>query len=47
MRLRDAGVPRAEIGDIVGPITHELQHMGVVDRPMTEQEVLALLEACY
>jgi alcohol dehydrogenase class IV len=46
-RLRDAGVPREEIGSIVGPITHELQHMGVVDRPMTEQEVQALLEACY
>ncbi|HTC34685.1 MAG TPA: iron-containing alcohol dehydrogenase [Bryobacteraceae bacterium] len=46
-RLRDAGVPRDEIGSIVGPITHELAHMGVVDRPMTEQEVLALLEACY
>ena len=43
--LRDAGVPHEEIGDIVGPITHELQHMSVVDRPMTEQEVLALLEA--
>jgi maleylacetate reductase len=46
-RLRDAGVPHDEIGSIVGPITHELAHMGVVDRPMTEQEVLALLEACY
>ena len=46
-RLRDAGVPREEIGEIVGPITHELAHNGVVDRPMTEQEVLALLEACY
>jgi alcohol dehydrogenase class IV len=46
-RLRDAGVPRAEIGEIVGPITHELAHNGVVDRPMTEAEVLALLEACY
>ncbi len=46
-RLRDAGVPRDEIGSIVGPITHELAHMGVVDRPMTEQEVQALLEACY
>jgi alcohol dehydrogenase class IV len=46
-RLRDVGVPRDEIGEIVGPITHELEHMGVVDRPMTEQEVLALLEACY
>jgi alcohol dehydrogenase len=46
-RLRDVGVPREEIGEIVGPITHELEHMGVVDRPMTEQEVLTLLEACY
>jgi alcohol dehydrogenase len=46
-RLRDAGVPREEIGSIVGPITHELERMGVVDRPMTEQEVLALLEAAY
>jgi alcohol dehydrogenase class IV len=46
-RLRDVGVPREEIGSIVGPITHELEHMGVVDRPMTEQEVLALLEASY
>jgi hypothetical protein len=40
-------VPREEIGSIVEPITHELQHNGVVDRPMTQQEVLALLEACY
>jgi alcohol dehydrogenase class IV len=45
--LHDAGVPHDEIGEIVAPITHELQHMGVVDRPMTEQEVLALLEAAY
>jgi maleylacetate reductase len=45
--LHDAGVPRDEIGEIVGPITHELEHMGVVDRPMTEQEVLGLLEAAY
>ncbi len=47
MRLRDAGVPRAELGEIVEPIVHELEHNGVVDRPMTEQEVLALLEASY
>ena len=45
--LKDAGVPRNEIGEIVDPITHELEHMGVVDRPLTKQEVLALLEACY
>jgi len=46
-RLRDAGVPHGEIGSIVAPIVHELEHMGVVDRPMTEKEVLALLEASY
>jgi maleylacetate reductase len=46
-RLRDAGVPRDELGSIVGPITHELAHMGVVDRPLTEPEVLKLLESCY
>lgn len=46
-RLRDVGVPRDEIGSIVGPITHELAHMGVVDRPLTEQEVQKLLESCY
>jgi alcohol dehydrogenase class IV len=45
--LRAAGVPRDDIGQIVGPITHELEHMGVVDRPLTEAEVQALLEACY
>ena len=46
-RLRDVGVPREEIGAIVGPIAHELEHNGVVDRPMSEQEVLGLLEAAY
>jgi alcohol dehydrogenase len=46
-RLRDAGVPREEIGSIVGTVAHELEHMGVVDRPMTEQEVLTLLEAAH
>jgi alcohol dehydrogenase class IV len=45
--LSAAGVPRAEIGEIVAPIARELEHMGVVDRPLTEQEVLSLLEAAY
>jgi len=45
--LHDAGVPRDEIGSIVKPIAHELEHNGVVDRPMSEREVLALLEAAY
>ena len=45
--LKEAGVPRDEIGQIVAPITHELEHNGVVDRPVSEAEVLALLESCY
>lgn len=45
--LKAAGVPREEIGQIVKPITHELEHNGVVDRPLTEGEVQALLESCY
>jgi alcohol dehydrogenase class IV len=45
--LSAAGVPRGEIGEIVKPIKHELDHLGVVDRALSEQEILALLEACY
>jgi alcohol dehydrogenase class IV len=45
--LSAAGVPRGEIGEIVKPIKHELDHQGVVDRPLSEEEILALLEACY
>jgi alcohol dehydrogenase class IV len=45
--LKAAGVPREEIGSIVKPITHELEHNGVVDRPVTEAEVEALLLSCY
>ncbi|MBV9506931.1 MAG: iron-containing alcohol dehydrogenase [Acidobacteriia bacterium] len=45
--LKEAGVPREEIGEIVKPITRELEHMGVVDRPLTEAEVLGLLESVY
>jgi alcohol dehydrogenase class IV len=46
-KLRDAKVPRNELSEIVAPIAHELEHLGVVDRPVTEKEVLALLEAVY
>ena len=45
--LGAARVPREEIGQIVGPIKHELDHLNVVDRPLTEPEILALLESCY
>ncbi|HJT89198.1 MAG TPA: iron-containing alcohol dehydrogenase [Bryobacteraceae bacterium] len=45
--LHEARVPHEEIGQVAGPIAHELARMGVVDRPVTEAEVLNLLEACY
>ncbi|HEV3480985.1 MAG TPA: iron-containing alcohol dehydrogenase [Candidatus Acidoferrales bacterium] len=45
--LKDVGVPRSEIGDIVGTVKHELDKSGVVDRPLTLAEILALLEAAY
>jgi alcohol dehydrogenase class IV len=46
-KLKDAGVPHAEIGDIVAPVMHELEKSKVVDRPLTKAEVTALLEASY
>ena len=45
--LRAAGVPRDEISQIVAPIAHELGHQGIVDRPVTDKEVLDLLESVY
>jgi alcohol dehydrogenase len=45
--LKDAGVPRTEIGDIVGTVKHELDKSGVVDRPLTPAEIMGLLEASY
>jgi alcohol dehydrogenase class IV len=46
-RLRDAGVPRTEIGDIAAPIVHELERSKVLDRPVTQDEIRALLESAY
>jgi alcohol dehydrogenase len=45
--LKEVKVPRAEIGEIVDPVTHELERSKVVDRPVTKAEVLSLLEACH
>jgi alcohol dehydrogenase len=45
--LKAAGVPHEEISQIAGPIAHELEKMGVTDRPLSEKEVLELLEICY
>ncbi|HXX20367.1 MAG TPA: iron-containing alcohol dehydrogenase [Candidatus Acidoferrum sp.] len=45
--LKKAGVPRAEVGQIVPTVLHELEKTGVVDRSVTAQEVTGLLEAAY
>jgi alcohol dehydrogenase len=45
--LKQAGVPHEEIGQIVGTVSHELERMGVVDRPPTEADILGILEAAY
>jgi len=45
--LQAAGVPRGEIGQITATVVHELERQGVVDRPVTQQEVLTLLETAY
>ena len=45
--LGQAGVPREETGEIVGTVLHELERMGVVDRPLTQADIIGLLEAAY
>ena len=45
--LKDAGVPRDELGQITGTVLHELEKTGVVGRPVTQAEVVGLLEASY
>lgn len=45
--LKDADVPRDEIQQIVPAVLHEVKERAVVDKPITEAEVIALLEAAY
>jgi alcohol dehydrogenase len=45
--LSQAGVPRAEIGQITGSVLHELEKSGVVDRALTPEDVDGLLAAAY
>jgi maleylacetate reductase len=45
--LKRAGVPRAEIEQIVPTVLHELEKSGVVDKPVTSQDVTSLLKAAY
>ncbi len=45
--LGAAGVPRGEIGQVAGTIAQALEKSQVMDRPITREEVVALLEAAY
>jgi maleylacetate reductase len=45
--LKEAGVPRQEIAQIVPTVLHEVERAGVVDRHLTQQDVVGLLEAVY
>jgi alcohol dehydrogenase len=46
-RLRDAGVPEDEIGEIAGHIWSVLRDAHIIDRPITRADLTALLEAAY
>jgi alcohol dehydrogenase class IV len=45
--LRDAGVPKNEVGDIAGTVGHHFARLNAVDRQVTREEILALLDAAY
>jgi alcohol dehydrogenase class IV len=45
--LRDARVPKDEVGQIADTIEHHFARLNVVDRPVTRAEILALLDAAY
>ena len=45
--LKEAGVPHGEITEIAGTVLHEVAHSKVVDREVTREEIVALLEAAY
>jgi alcohol dehydrogenase class IV len=46
-RLRDVGVPREELAQIAGAVLEEINRAQTVDRPLTESDLTALLEAAY
>jgi alcohol dehydrogenase class IV len=45
--LGKAGVKRDEVARIVESVQEEVNFAGVVDRPVTVDEIAALLEAAY
>jgi alcohol dehydrogenase len=45
--LKEAGVPRNEISQIAGTVLDEVERSKVVDRPVTREDIVSLLEAAY
>jgi alcohol dehydrogenase len=45
--LKEAGVPRGEMAQIAATVLHEVESAKVVDRPVTREEIVSLLEAAY
>lgn len=45
--LKDAGVPRNEVDQITAPVLDELERSKVVDRPVTHEDIVSLLQAAY
>jgi alcohol dehydrogenase class IV len=45
--LKEAGVPHGEITAIAATVLHEVEHSKVVDRAVTREEIVTLLEAAY
>jgi maleylacetate reductase len=46
-RLRDVGVQKAELSQIIEPVLAEINGAKTLERPVTAQEMTALLEAAY
>jgi alcohol dehydrogenase class IV len=45
--LKEAGVPHTEITQIAAPVLEEVERAKVVDRPVTREDIVSLLEAAY
>lgn len=45
--LKEAGAPHGEITQIAGTVLDEVERSKVVDRPVTREEIVSLLEAAY
>jgi alcohol dehydrogenase class IV len=45
--LKEAGVPRPEIHQIAATVLDEVARSKVVDRPVTREDIISLLEASY